>query len=417
MSGENTVSSLAGYYKKVYGDRLNELVPASSVIYDLVEFSESKRVGDSYNEPCLLTLENGFTVNGVGGTVVTLNAASNAVSKEASIQAVELVGRAQMAYTAASRAAAEGQAAFGKAWGQVLKNLRVSHMKRLELMLTHGQLGLGTVESVSAPSLVITEATWSPALWCGLEGALFEFWTGTSASETKHGLTAGCPLVSVANSTRTLTFPATTIDQNTSAAAGDVIMFYGARTTTTFAEPVGLLKIAANTGILFGISGVTYNMFAANPVASFGAMSMGKLLDAVSQAVDRGLDEKVICGVCPRSYEVLNADLAADRHFDGSYSKSKLENGTQSIDYYGQAGQVQIVVMPFLQRSQAVVFPPSALKLVGSADAGMGVPGTDGRDVFFHLQDKNAIEARSFSDLSLLCTSPAKLVSISGITY
>lgn len=414
----NLLSTMSGYHKKVYGDKLDQVIPASSVIYDLVEFEEAKKIGDSYNFPVLLTLENGFTVNGTAGAVVTLNDAANATMKEASIQGVELIGRVQMAYLAAARATAEGPAAFGRAWGQALMNLRVSHMKRIELMLLYGQLGLGVqTGALATETITISDATWSPATWVGLEGGLFEFWTGMSASETEHGATTGSTLSTVNYSTQALTFATGGPSGGTPAATGDVIYFYGARTTTTFAECVGLMKIAQNTGTLFGIAGATYAIWQGNLASSFGAVTMGKLLDALSNAVDRGLDEKVVLGVCPKTYEVLNADLSANRHFDGSYSREKLENGGQSIAYNGQMGQVEIRVMPFLRRGDAVAFPVSQLKLIGSTDVGMGVPGTDGRDIFFHLPTKNAIEARSFSDLALLCLAPARLVAITGITY
>ncbi len=415
----NLLSTMTGYHKKVYGDKLDQVIPASSVIYDLVEFEEAKKIGDSYNFPVLLTLENGFTVNGTAGAVVTLKDATTAVMKEATIQGVELIGRVQMAYLAAARATAEGPAAFGRAWGQALMNLRVSHMKRIELMLLYGQLGLGVVASRSTDALVITDASWSPATWVGLEGAQFEFWTGTSTSETQHGETDGTKnfLVSVDYSTQTLQFDTNGPAGDTAVAANDVIYFIGARTTTTFAECVGLMKIAQNTGTLFGIVGSTYAIWTGNLKSSFGAITMGKLLDALSNAVDRGLDEKVVMLVCPKAYEVLNADLSSNRHFDGSYSREKLENGAQSIAYNGQMGQVDVRVHPFLRRGDSVCFPTSQLKLIGSTDVGMGVPGTDGRDIFFHLPTKNAIEARSFSDLALLCLAPARLVAITGITY
>jgi hypothetical protein len=413
----NLLSTMTGFHKKVYGDKLDNVIPASSVIYDAVEFEEAKKIGDSYNFPVLLTLENGFTVNGTAGAIVTLNDAANAVMKEASIQGVEMIGRVQMAYLAAARAVAEGPAAFGRAWGQALMNLRVSHMKRLELMLLYGQLGLGVVSSLSTDTVLVTDASWSPATWIGLEGGLFEFWTTASTGATEHGLTTGSTLSTIDYTAQTLTFATGGPSGGTTVDGDDVIYFFGARGASTYNECVGLMKIAQNAGSLHGIDAATYNIWAGNVKSSFGALTMGKLLDAVSLAVDRGLDEKVILGVCPKAYEVLNADLSSNRHFDGSYSREKAENGSQSITFHGQMGQVEVRVMPFLRRGDAVVFPPSQLKLIGSADVGMGVPGTDGRDIFFHIQTKNAVEARSFSDLALLCLAPARLVAITGITY
>lgn len=418
----NTLTTMAGYYKKVYGDKLDNVIPASSVLYDLIDFEDAQKIGDSYNFPVLLSLENGFTINGSAGAVVTLKEAAAAQMAEATIQGVEMIGRAQIGYIAASRATAAGEKAFGKAWGQVLMNLRVSHMKRLELMLLYGQLGLGTVESRSSEAVTVTEATWSPAIWIGLahttNGARFEFWTTVATGATQHGENdgTGCLLQSVTQSTRTLNFD-TGPSEDTAVAAGDIIYFLGARAASTYNECVGLMKIAQNSGTLFGISASTYDVWGGNNITSFGALTMGKILDAISQAVDRGLDEEVILGVCPKAYEVLNADLSSNRHFDGSYSREKAENGSQQIVFNGQMGQIKLKVMPFLKRGDAVAFPVSQLKMVGSADVGMGVPGTDSRDVFFHLQDKNAVEARTFSDLALLCLAPARCVAISGITY
>ena len=72
----------------------------------------------------------------------------------------------------------------------------------------------------------------------------------------------------------------------------------------------------------------------------------------------------------------------------------------------------------------AVVLAAHALKhamLLGpdhsGADVGMGVPGTDGRDVFFHAASTNAVEARTFTDQALFCDRPSACVYISGITY
>jgi hypothetical protein len=413
----NLLSTMTGYHKKVYGDKLDQVIPASSVIYDLVEFEEAKKIGDSYNFPVLLTLENGFTVNGTAGAIVTLNDAANATMKEASIQGVELIGRVQMAYLAAARATAEGPAAFGRAWGQALMNLRVSHMKRLELMLLYGQLGLGVVETLASDTVTVSSASWSPATWIGLEGALFDFWTTSATGATQHGETTGSTLNVIDFTAQTLEFAASGPSGDTTVDADDVIYFHGARAASTYNECVGLMKIAQNTGTLFGVAGASYAIWQGNIKSSFGAMTMGKLLDAVSLAVDRGLDEKVVLLVCPKAYEVLNADLSASRHFDGSYSREKGENGTQSIVYNGQMGQVEVKVHPFLRRGESVAFPASQMKLIGSTDVGMGVPGTDGRDIFFHIQTKNAIEARSFSDLALLCLAPARCVAITGITY
>ena len=284
-------------------------------------------------------------------------------------------------------------------------------MKRLYLPPGYGQQGLSVVSSIASGVITISDATWSPATWAGMEGAILEAFTGTTATETQHNGDLTISAVSYANKTITVTGTSGAV------AANDVLYFKGARTATAFNEMPGLMKIAANTGTLFGISGASYALWTGNTSSSFGTPTMGKYLAAVTDQVDRGLDEKVYLGVPPRAWEVLNADLAGNRQYDGSYSKSKAENGSQAISYYGQAGEIETRSMPFLRRGDSVLFPKSCLKRVGSADMGMGVPGTDGRDVFFHVSTDNAVEARSFTDQALWCDAPAHCSFITGITY
>lgn len=411
MAGENTVSSMDGLYKEVYADTLNDVVPNSSVLYDLVKFDDGNRMGDSFHQGVVLTMEHGFTYNGSAGGVATLAAPIQATLKDASTSGFEMIGRSKMTYAAASRAAAAGKAAFKQAWGTLLLNLRKASMKRLELQLGYGQQGLGVVSSIASGVITISDATWSPATWAGMEGAILEAFTGTTATETQHNGDLTISAVSYANKTITVTGTSGAV------AANDVLYFKGARTATAFNEMPGLMKIAANTGTLFGISGASYALWTGNTSSSFGTPTMGKYLAAVTDQVDRGLDEKVYLGVPPRAWEVLNADLAGNREYDGSYSKSKAENGSQAISYYGQAGEIETRSMPFLRRGDSVLFPKSCLKRVGSADMGMGVPGTDGRDVFFHVSTDNAVEARSFTDQALWCDAPAHCSFITGITY
>lgn len=417
MGAENTITTTAGLHKEVYGgaDDVDKVMPNSSVIYDIIGFADDERIGDSFHQALTLTFEHGFTYNGSGGAVASLNASVAANMQDATITSVELIGRSRMAYTAASRAAAAGKQAFKKAWSQILLNLRRASMKRLELMLLYGQQGLGVVESVSTGVITITEASWSPTTWAGMEGCVLEAFTTTAASATQHDTDLTISAINLAAGTRTITVTGT----STSVVANDILFFKGAKTTTTWNDSAGLMKIVSNSGTLFGIDSTTYNLFAGNTSSSFGTPTMGKFLSAVTECVDRGMDEKVYLGVCSKSWEVMNADLAANREFDGSYSKSKAENGSQAISYYGQAGEMEVRSMPFLRRGDAVIFPASPFKRIGSSDIGMGVPGLPdaSRQIYFHLEDKNAVEVRSFTDQALFGIAPSHCAKITGITY
>ncbi len=413
MAGENIISTTDGLMKEVVGD-LNTVVPASAVLTKLISFDDSNKTGDSYHSPIIMTLENGATYNGNAGTVVTLKDAKAAVIKDATLSGSEMIMRSRMGYTVASRAAGEGKQAVQKAWTMILENLRRASVKRLELQLLYGQRGLGVVSGTpSANVITISDATWSPATFAGLEGAKLEGWTTADATSTQRvGSSIDLTIVSVQRSAKTIT-----VTQDGDLADGDTLFFEGAKTATGYNEMVGLTKISSNlsTDTLFGITG--YGLFAGNTSSSFGTPTMGKFLNAITEQVDAGLEEEVELGVCPKTWEVLNSDLAANREFDGSYSKELAENGTQKIRYYGQNGRITVHSMPYLRRGDAVIFPKSKFKRIGSADIGMGVPGTDGRDVFFHLEDKNAVECRTFMDQALFCEAPAQCCLVTGITY
>jgi hypothetical protein len=412
MAGENTVSTLDGLYKEVYAKALSDVTPTSSVLTDIIEF-DSDLLGDSYHAPVVLTFEHGATYNGSGGGVVALSDPKNAVLKDATQSGYEMILRAQLSYAAASRAANGGKAAFKRAWGQVLLNLRKASMKRLELTMLRGQLGLGVISAKPGSNvLTITDASWSPTTWAGMEGAtIIALSDATTSATLRAGSWNGLiTKVDFANKQVTVTNDDASVN-------GDILYLTGTRTASAFNESAGFVKIAQNTGSLFGIDAAQFSLWAGNLRGSLGTPTMGKFLDCITEAVDKGLDEKVYLLVNPKTWEVINSDLAAQRRFDGSYSKEKASNGVQAIRFYGQMGEIELRTHPFLQRGEAGFFPASCLKRVGSADVGMGVPGTDGRDVFFHLPGHNAVEARTFSDQALFCDSPASCGVITGITY
>lgn len=416
MAEISTVSQMDGMFKEQYGTSIDDVLPGSAVLQDIIAFDTDNKLGDSYHQTVVLTHENGFTYGGTGGTSSSLITAVAATQKDATVTSAEMIGRARMQYTTAARAAAGGKQAFAKAWGTILMNLRKAAVKRAELSLLYGQQGLGVVSSNSSGTLTITDASWSPTTWAGLEGAVLEAFTAITvgSASTQHNADLTISAVSFANKTVTVTGTNSSVVQN------DVLFFKGAGTAATnFAsnEMAGLMKIAANSGSLFGIDAASYALWAGNSKSSLGVPTMGKILDAVTDAVDRGLEEKVFLLVCPKTWEVLNADLAAQRKFDGSYRRERAENGAQAISYYGQVGEIEVRVHPYLRRGDSVMFPKSCLKRVGSTDVGMGVPGTDGRDVFFHLQDVGAVEARTYTDQALFCEAPAHCSVLSGITY
>jgi hypothetical protein len=60
MSIENTVQTLNGLYKEVYNDGIVDAVPSNTKFMNLVKFkSGEKLLGNKFNFPVILSLENG----------------------------------------------------------------------------------------------------------------------------------------------------------------------------------------------------------------------------------------------------------------------------------------------------------------------------------------------------------------------
>ena len=69
----NQVSTLEGLFKDRYADKVQDLVPDHVKLFNAVKFDNSKKVGASYNEPVILSLESGFTYGSDAGNLFDLN--------------------------------------------------------------------------------------------------------------------------------------------------------------------------------------------------------------------------------------------------------------------------------------------------------------------------------------------------------
>lgn len=412
MAGENTFSTMNGMFKTVYADKLLDLVPDYAVLQKLVEFCPAdKETGNFYAQPVNLSHEAGFTYNGDAGTVVALNAAINATMKEAQVKGSELILRSQIAYTALSRASTKGQKAFKNASSWKVEDMNNSVRKRLEIAMLYGQSSVAAVSSLSTQDILITEASWAGGIWAGSEGSIIDVYQADGATLRRASLT----ITGVDADTRTLTVTGTT----TGIVATDLVYFKGANSSGTFNEMAGLKKIITNTGTLFNISAALttgFSLWRGTTVSSVGQISHGKIQDAVSRAVNKGLMEKVTVLVSPKAWSVLNTDQAALRVFDSSYSTSKAENGSEALTFHAANGPLEVRSHPMVKDGDAFILPIESLKRLGSVDLSFGVPGMD-QEFFTLVSGYNAVELQCMADQAIFIEKPAHCVYMSGLTY
>ena len=397
----NTVSSLNGLFKEVYGDDIKQLVPDGAKVQKYIPFApKQKELGNQYHQPVLLAYENGFTFAAADSGAFSLNDAVNSVMKDATVNSSQIVLKAQMSYEAAAKAA-KGRNAFQDATDLMFESMQKSMRKRIEVECMYGVRGLATVASVSSLTITITTAEFAPGIWSGMEGASINVYDTTLATNRGSAV-----ITSVDLDARTITVDA--VPSGT--VATDVIFYAGAKGN----EMTGIHSILTNTGSLFGISAATYTLWKSSSQAAGGALSQAIIGKAISKAVAKGLDDDCLLLVNPKTWTDLLSDQAALVRHTGSAIGSKVQNGSQSIEFYSQNGNVRIEPSIYVKEGYAYGLSLPAWMRLGASDVTMKTPGY-GDDIFQQLQTKAGYEVRSYTSQAVFSHAPGKNFIITGI--
>lgn len=286
--------------------------------------------------------EHGITFASSDDDAFNLSSAIAGSIKDAQVRGNPAVLRSVLGYTAASRAQ-NSQAAFMDATKYLIANMMKSMAKKIEIEMLYGQVGYGVVDSVSGANITIATAEWAPGIWSGAEGMPVEIRDVTGA--TVRG-TAN--VASVNMDTRVVTLDAVVAG----VVATDIIWHGGAYGK----EFPGIHKILSQTsGSLFNIDVGTYSLFKGNNYsAGSAALSFTKLNLAAARAVEKGLDGKLFCLLNPRTWANVLNDQASLRQYDSSYSSAKLENGSQTLRFFSQNGELEIEPSIYVKEGRLV---------------------------------------------------------------
>lgn len=325
-----------------------------------------------------------------------------------------------MSYEAAARASNDKKA-FVKATSLMVKNMVNSMAKRLEISTLYGRRNLARINastgSMGTRTFAISAQNWASGIWSGAEGMRLDcIDTAThSGSSVLLNATAAIVITSVDLTARTLSVSGNAADLTAvdgAVMSGAYLIPRGALNNDVF----GLDRIITNTGSLYNIDASVYALWKGNTVDNLGvALSFSKILNALSQAVERGLDEDVVCMLSPKTWANISSDQAALRRYDDSYKGSKLENGAVEYSFFGQNGRIDIVSSIYVKEGEAFLFPPKLLKRIGAMDISFKMPGRPQEEFFLELSNNAGYELRAYTDQTLFCESPAKLVKIFNI--
>jgi hypothetical protein len=427
MAQYTGVDELDGLFKNVYGeDGPVDLVPEIGMIYKEKKLRDTEKIGSQYIMNVIVANSHGFTYNSTSNTAYSLNNHIAMTTQDAAISAAEIVLRDAIAYRAASRSAGGKKQAFKDATELVVKNMYDSHVKRLEIDMWYGGAptaidvggGIGATSSsanvdTTHTAITFSEASWADGIWAGLENAQIEFRVGTNL--VSSAADAIFTVQKVDNENRKVTVTGTTGGISTLdtdiASTSQNCFFYG-----SYGEQMtGLHQILGNTGTLFGISASTYGLWKANSVDCGSAqLTMQKVLKGAAKCYGRGLVGKAKLFVSPVTWANLASDLASLRRYDGSYKRGKAENGVESLTYYAQNGEIEIVGYTLVKRGFAYLLPMDRIHRIGSSDVTFNTPGMGGK-IFTQLASNAGFELRNYSDSAIFVDSPAKACLFTGI--
>lgn len=416
-----TPDKLSGLFKEVYGDEILNLLPDVALITKMVPFVErDKEEGNKYHQPVIVSDEHGVTYASASAGAFALNDHIAMTMQDAQIEGSQILLRSAISYDTAAKASSNKKA-FVKAFQLVVENMLTSIVKKLELSMLYGGVGLGVADEASVinsttAAITLTTASWASGIWVGSEGAQVQFYLLPNETLISSGSDSIFRISAIDTDNRsiTVTGSSTGITALSTALAGAGqanIYFRGAKGN----EMAGLDRIITNTGTLFNINAASWNIWRGNTYsAGNGALTMSKLLSANARAVDRGLNEKATLWVNPRTWSNLNSDLAALRKYDGSYNRKRLENGTEAISYYAQNGEIEVISHNCVKEGMAYLIPMKQVKRIGAQEVSFNTPGR-GDEIFSQLPNNAGYELRVYTDQAIFLQTPSRAVKITNI--
>jgi len=414
-SAFETQTTLTGLFKDVYEDKIVNLVPESSVLQKRIKFVENdKREGRLLHQPVLLALPTGMTF-GVGA--VALNNPVASTMGDAQIAGAGMTLADRITYDVAAKAASGGVRAFVEATELIVDALTQSMSKFIEIELmwgssAHGTLGESTVHTGTGTVATVTIdlAEWSAGIWSGMENINVDMYNAGALVNTNAPLV----VTAVNVSTRVITMTGNATDVTAiNTANGTALQIFP---YLAFGQEMqGYFNILSNTGTLFNINAATYALWQSNVYSALStALNFGKVQSAVALATARGLMEDVTVFVNPTTYSNLITSQAGARRYDSSYKKSELENGTESLCFYGPNGKIEIVGHIFMKQGYAFILPLKRCQRTGATDLTFTLPGMPG-EFFLQLPGYTAYELRCYTLQAAFLNSPAKAVLINNI--
>lgn len=412
-SSIQTLQTLNSLFKTVYADKVVDLIPEFEVLMKSISFvSNSQKNGGFYTQPVIVGKEHGVTFLGSDESVLQLEDPIVRPSASAQIKASAIVLRSMLSYTAASRCV-KGDRAFVDGTRFMVEGLVKSFSCVQESVHWYGGMGYGsftaTTTDLGNKQITIDNSEFAEALWVGSNGMPVQIYNAGGS------LVAEGEVVTVDMSTRKITL--TSVGTMTNGTAYTIY-----RRGSKDQESLGMHKILANTGSLFGIDGATYDQWKANQYAVNGACGFGAVSEAIAFAQGRGLQGKLNGYINPLAFRAMISDYNTLKEGAGSFKSRSfttdsgdLVHGAKSIKFYVNSVEVDFEASNYVKRGYGFLTNLESFLRVGSQSPSFNLPGMAEGETFLHRPNSAAYELRMYSDEGLLCVKPADNILLTGI--
>lgn len=421
MSGEFSISNVQAALLERVDRKFERIREPEQIIQQMFPFQQGKRIGDKYVKPVQMTDDQGFTFRAAGSasTATALNDAVPAQWEEAQFNGSIMDWRSRIDIEVLARTQDGSEQAVIQGAAERIEAMQKGMVRHNEWSLLQGGRPLAKIEQVSGAS---TTRAW--VLYAGSYAAAFllkaknmpldVFTDEALTAANKVNTNAKVVVVSFVRSTRTLNVSGNATDL-TNITADHFVARRGENATTMVPGIIRRLQLAS--GIVDNINTATYPEWIAN-IVDFAStnVNMAKLLQGDALLAEGGLSkaEKIVL-LDARNFAVLNADLSARRSFDGSYRRTKAENGFAAIEFVSPTGGLMVTTHPYMKGAEVAELTRESWERLGSQDLTLNIPG-DGSSMATLVADYQAYEYRGFSLQGMFCSAPLRNTLFTGIT-
>lgn len=443
MSSTNeTLASLSGDLKVVYGSTLQQVLPETAICqkrWPLSKSGEFPPVGDYFSALVGLQLPWGFSFLGAGTeattTNYTLGDALAGQTKPAQIYANTTVLIDNLQYQILDRANSTGsKQAVLSAMSYTGMQMAINARNVLEMEILHGRQGIGaSAGAISTLTVTFDGATTAVGILSSLIGARLQWMQSNLTSARTVNDSSNYLTVSAVNvadpASPTLTMVATGTTNVAAITTGDVMYIAGSRgisvassdTGVTQYEQIGLgLQLSATSGTQFGIDKAAYVGWVANQKATAGAVTPSLLMSAAAQSMGRGGLLGEYAAILPvDAWSALNSSLATNEIYNNpaGFSMSK-KTGTDEITVYHAGIKIECIPHPFQKRGQFYMFPKDQIHRIGSTDLTFAIPGRpDGDEYYYPLPGYAVMQRQCRADFQTVLLAPPSGNITTGLTY